>query len=531
MSRFAFCLAVLTAFPAFAAYRDLIAAGDGHKVYYRAGTGLLQTDKQTNSAFDDVSADGSVRASTTYGERYCGFAGSTCWVAPPCSASLTITGPGFERRGPPRKSFVRLDRAGRLAWIDQTTACPPMAFAPNPDQWNGLYELPTMDRIAPANGAKLANNRPGRRLITGSGRALVFIGPQMHWLDATGARQIRHVYGSDEAVTDARGDNIVYVDASPNGWLHWIEAGDDRPLDLYGSAPALTDDGRTLVFLTPGSELRVYDRATRQTRELTRHQYLEFTVGGPAVFAVTTENRLVRIDLDRGEVTTAAEPFPEITSIAAPPTGTQMSCPLICYGTPAPWYTLGRSMVVVVEGRWLNLAGWQVRSAGVEMPLYSLSNTGAWFRVPLDIPRTGNTQQFELYNPDHPLKMTFTGHIQDRVVACLGTLHQDFTRAVTEDDPARPGEIVHIYLTGLHGGDPSLDGVPAPLDRLIPVSDAPPFADPGAGDPVFFGLAPGLIGIQQLDYRVLRASDQPLFSFASVNAHACHAPPVLSAGQ
>ena len=166
------------------------------------------------------------------------------------------------------------------------------------------------------------------------------------------------------------------------------------------------------------------------------------------------------------------------------------------------------------------------------MPLYPLSESAAWFRLPIDLPRTGNWQEFELFNPNHPLTMTFTGHIQDRVVACFGTLHQDFTRVVSEADPANPGEIVHIYLTGLHSGDPSLDSMPAPLDRLIPVSDAPPFADAGAGEALFFGLAPGLTGIQQLDYRVLRASDQPefLFSPGSVNAHACHAPPV-SAGR
>lgn len=524
MLRAAWILAFILIAPAYAAYTHLAATADGRTVFYRAGTGLLLTSEAP--APDDISADGLVQASTTYGERYCGFAGSTCFIAPSCSATLTITGPGFKNEGPRRRTLVRLDRAGRVAWIDQTTACPAMPFT-TPAQLNGLYELPSMNRIAPANGAKLANTRTGRRLITESGRALVFVGPQMHWLDAAGVRQVRHVYGSDEAVTDARGDNIVYVDASPVGFLHWIERGDDQPLNLRGSAPALSDDGRTLAFLSPANELHVYDRSTRTTRRLTGETYLEFTIGGRVVFAVTSQNRLVRVPLDGGEVATVAEPFPEVSAIAAPPIGAAISCPLICYGTPAPWFILGRGMLVVVEGRWLDLPGWRVRSAGVEMPLVPMSATAAWFRLPPDMPRAGNTQTVELLHPDHPLAPAFTTQIQDRVLACFGTLHQDFSRLVTDSDPAQPGEIVHIYLTGLRGGDPAQDGLPAPLDRLIPVSNPPPFSDPGAGEPLFFGLAPGLVAIQQLDWRVLRASNLPLF--AGVNAYACDPPPVSGA--
>jgi uncharacterized protein (TIGR03437 family) len=525
MIRAACSLALLTVLPAYASYSHLVATTDGRTVHYRTSTGLLIPGDTASTAPDDVSADGLIQASSFYGERYCGFAGSTCWTAPPCSASFAISSRGVKVEGSGRKSFIRLDRSGRLAWIDQTTPCPSMSFT-NPPQMNGLYEVPSLTRIAPANGAKLANERTGRRLITDSGRALVFVGPQMHWLDANGVRQIRHVYGSAEAVTDARGDNVVYVDAMPTGWLHWIEQGDDQPLDLEGSAPALTDDGRTLVFLSPHNELRIYDRSTRTTRPLTDNAYLEFTIGGNAVFGVTSRNRLIRIDLQSGEVSTVAEPFPEITSVAAPAMGVSLSCPLICYGTPAPWYVLGRSMLVVVEGRWLDLPLWRVRTAGIEMPLIAMSDTAAWFRIPLDVPRTGNTQTVEFYNPGHPVTMTFTTQIQDRVVACFATLHQDFSRVVSDEDPAAPNEVVHIFLTGLHGGDPALDGMPAPLDRLVYVSDAPPFADPGAGEALFFGLAPGMIGIQQLDWRVLRASEQPLFK--DVSAHACKAPPVIA---
>jgi uncharacterized protein (TIGR03437 family) len=85
---------------------------------------------------------------------------------------------------------------------------------------------------------------------------------------------------------------------------------------------------------------------------------------------------------------------------------------------------------------------------------------------------------------------------------------QDWS-AITDESPAVPGEIVHIYATGLGPVDcPVETGVPAPLDRLCRptrVSDWRWETAPGIIVPaevLFAGLAPGMVGLYQIDVRV-----------------------------
>ncbi len=104
--------------------------------------------------------------------------------------------------------------------------------------------------------------------------------------------------------------------------------------------------------------------------------------------------------------------------------------------------------------------------------------------------------------------------------------HQDFRGLVTNDDPARPGEIVHIYLTGLGPVTPAQpDGVPAPLDPLA-TTDAPVSVKVVSGiaqydqnqwqiaTVLFAGLVPGTVGLYQVDMAVPDTwPDSPLLRF------------------
>jgi hypothetical protein len=350
------------------------------------------------------------------------------------------------------------------------------------------------------------------------------VGIQLSWLDATGARPIRHVAGAFEAVADAGGGNIVYVE-SQVGKLHWI-ATEDEDLGVTGSQPALSDDGRALVFLSPAGWLQVYDRATRTVRRLGAETYSTVALGGSALFAVTSNNRLVRFDLATGASSTLLEPFPEIQSGAAPTLPLSFACPFPCYGPQDLGFVFGRGMVFVLTGRFLDKKGWRARSAGVDIPLHALSDRTAWLQIPTDLARTGNTQAFEIYDPTHPVKFSTVAQIQDRVVVCLGTLHQDFSRVVSTKDRAAPGEIVHVFLTGLSGVERVTNEMVNPTDHPIAVTDPPEFTDSGAADTLFFGLAPGEIGIQQLDIRLRRAFTYE-FSLFWGNSFGCAPPPTL----
>ena len=86
-------------------------------------------------------------------------------------------------------------------------------------------------------------------------------------------------------------------------------------------------------------------------------------------------------------------------------------------------------------------------------------------------------------------------------------VHQDFQSLVTPANPARPGETIHVYLTGLGPLDgPVPTGAPGPLTPLLhPVtplqcvflnSTPQPLAMP------YLGYAVGLVGIYQADLTI-----------------------------
>ncbi len=79
---------------------------------------------------------------------------------------------------------------------------------------------------------------------------------------------------------------------------------------------------------------------------------------------------------------------------------------------------------------------------------------------------------------------------------------------VTDSNPAAPGEILHVYLTG--GGPvipPVATGAANPISPLsnitTPISVvAGNYLGQGPVQVYFFGLAPGLIGVWQMDAAV-----------------------------
>jgi minor extracellular serine protease Vpr len=83
--------------------------------------------------------------------------------------------------------------------------------------------------------------------------------------------------------------------------------------------------------------------------------------------------------------------------------------------------------------------------------------------------------------------------------------HQDFRGLVTRDDPARPGEIVHLYMTGLGPVTPAspLSHVSGQLVAFwqggLPTNMPRP-------EVLFAGLAPGFLGVYQVDVRVPQIS-------------------------
>jgi uncharacterized protein (TIGR03437 family) len=85
--------------------------------------------------------------------------------------------------------------------------------------------------------------------------------------------------------------------------------------------------------------------------------------------------------------------------------------------------------------------------------------------------------------------------------------HQDFHGVVTMADPAAPGEIVHAYMTGLGEVQPTppTGSAPTALSNVSirPLCWVQPPARPQETAGVTFaGLAPGMIGMYQVDIAI-----------------------------
>jgi hypothetical protein len=503
---------VLIAAPLFS-YSNPIATTDDRTLFFQARTTVsadawfrLSVESRevapVSDPLADVNASGDILATATYGGRNCGFGGSTCFLAAPCAATFSIRGRGINSAVVRQRTFVRLDRSGQRAWIIQDMACPSLGLGA-PPPLNGLYESATLSPVAAARGTVLASARHGRRLITDRGQVLTFSGPQLQWLDATGVRNVHHVNGASEAVTDAAGLNVVYIEAGSDA-LHWVAGFSDERLGINGTAPALTDDGTTLVFLALDGSLQLYDRSTRATRRLGSDTYSAFTLGTRAAFAITAEDRLVRLDLATGASAILLEPIPTIRAVDTSEAPVSVVCPLICYGALESQWMASAGSLLILRGERLDLTGWRARTGDFDLPLFSYSPGVAALQLPTRLMRPPDAHQIELFRPDHPIHPSFTLSLQDRMVICLATLHENYDRLVSSEDPAAVGETVHVYVTG--------------------IEEAPVLADPAATELLAFGPAQGLMATQVLDLRILRPAGQQTQLFTGITSHACTVP-------
>jgi len=86
--------------------------------------------------------------------------------------------------------------------------------------------------------------------------------------------------------------------------------------------------------------------------------------------------------------------------------------------------------------------------------------------------------------------------------------HQDFSALVTDQNPAKIGEIIHLYFTGLGMVAPTIaTGVAAPIGplyRLVTPCSCQFFQASGVlpAEILFAGLAPLFIGLEQVDMRI-----------------------------
>ena len=222
---------------------------------------------------------------------------------------------------------------------------------------------------------------------------------------------------------------------------------------------------------------------------------------GNVVYAVTGSNRLLRADITSGEVTELSAAVPRIQIVG---------------GALVP----GARIDLSVSAAPASAPDPAISSGAGAAPLIARSSSAVTFQIPwkaeagstvkLSVP--GNPSEFE-EDDDEQL---FGAIPQFYTLPMSGSIyppyalaaHQDFSALVTDQNPARIGEIVHLYFTGLGMVAPTIaTGVAAPirpLYRLVTPFSCQFFQESGVvpADILFAGLAPLFVGVEQVDMRI-----------------------------
>jgi len=411
-----------------------------------------------------VSSDGQTTATLSYSVRM----GPSMIATPSGLVQVRCNGIDHDVYG----QDFRLSRNGRFV-LDTRFA----NFLPNPnvrDLDTGLtYEIPKVLARHPSHS--VANN--GAILTSGPGEISGFG-------DERGSRQVLYtplgkpsqlLYegdGIDSAAIDAQASTAFILTSIPPGKLIFrtfykliaIDLATRSQTVLYeGFANfvnfTISADGRRLLMQAT-NQLLLWDRASGW-RSLLAHDedFREslLTDNGATVFAITKANRYLRIDADSGVLEQLYAPFPnqlrqssyglysgslvrfqvdysdlklhfQIGDIVLPPIKSEPGL----FDAQLPWEAtglIGASPVVVVSSE--------------------------------DSPFVLRTQIFVL---NRPAPWLFTHPANGNLIAA----NADFTRLIDEGNPARAGELIHFWVTGL-----------GPLNRTLSTGEKGP-ADPPA---------------------------------------------------
>jgi uncharacterized protein (TIGR03437 family) len=221
---------------------------------------------------------------------------------------------------------------------------------------------------------------------------------------------------------------------------------------------------------------------------------------GNVVYAVTGSDRLLRADVPSGAVTELSAAVPHIQ---------------IASGVLVP----GARVDLSVSGAPAGAPPAILSDAGAA-PIIAKSSNAATFQIPwkatvgstvkLFVP--GNISEFE-EDDDSPMQAAVP---QFYTLPASGSAnppyalaaHQDFSALVTDQNPAKIGEFIHLYFTGLGMVAPAIaTGVAAPIGplyRLVTPFSCQFLQASGVltADILFAGLAPLFIGVEQVDMQI-----------------------------
>jgi uncharacterized protein (TIGR03437 family) len=202
-------------------------------------------------------------------------------------------------------------------------------------------------------------------------------------------------------------------------------------------------------------------------------------------------------------------------------------------------FCTGLSIQGVVSARDLplptSLAGVTVTVGGAAAPLFAVADLGSFQQINFQVPLEAVSDQIAVSQNGLQATMTpaLTLNVAGDFFRIGGTRYGIFQHGadyslVTQDNPARGGETIIAYATGLSAAYPAVPtGQPAPLSPLshvpqsidtaqlgydieqtglsvngIAVFDPPPISGDSTGkQPIpFMGLTPGAVGLYQINF-------------------------------
>jgi uncharacterized protein (TIGR03437 family) len=490
------------------------------------------------NAFDlgmaDTSSDGRVMA--IGGERHC--AGSDTVL---CSKqelfSTTITANGQSRDYP---GMLRLSANGQWAFGAGSQSNTPffrtlgyrVNLATGETRLIQWEERPHLDLIQVSSTG---------RTVSDTGTAVFFYQRDIYVLQGD---QISSVPASGltfDAVIDAPGGKIAFsaggtcneiaCPTAPTQVRLTSPGASGSLLLASGYAPSITDDGRQVLYLSDRSgSTQVYmigtdgagdRRLTNETDGITR---AIVSGDGTVSYAVTGRGRLIRIAAAAGTVLELIPSSPYVGTswnvgwtylTALPALAPNKLVTLPGAGLAASGATVAPPLAASLGGVQVNIQGIAAKIAAVGLdsvtvivPAGATPDPAAVVQVNVD-----NETPFEgaraatvsasapEFLPGPPLQF-YSG--------LMLAAHQDWSGLISEQGPARPGEVVHAYAVGLGPTNPAVgygEAAPSqePFARLaIPLlcNSYSQTRFPVTVEILFAGLAPGFAGVYQVDWRV-----------------------------
>ena len=455
----------------------------------------------TYYSLESAAVDGSGSQVAVIARRDC-FGGSGCLPAPKIRSEL-----GEQQY----RGRMSLSRNGRYALLSEDgSILSPVAVV-------DLQTGSRRDWLFP----RTARSRYGRRQVSSSGVAVTASSNELRVSTLESDRTITLPAPAENMAIDDAGRVVVYESDSGVGLVDLKTGESWRLASRSGEGsmqPCLSNDGRIVLYIDSGQAFAVTTDtsvARRLTSDPAGIREVVLSGDGRIAYATTASGRLLRIRIDGSAVeeligqtpvlqgnlaSGAATPgsaftvrgagFASSQVSASPPLPVELNrVRLLLDGLPVPLQTVEPARIVFQ-------VPWETATGPHRLEIVTEAN-GNFETEPvmLDIQRTVFAQ-FETLGREHGVSLSLLPYSL--------AAHGDFSTVVTRANPARPGEIVHLYMTGLgpvappvRTGDPG--PVQPPAEVVTPVRCT---ANDSEAEVLFAGLAPGFVGYYQVSIRI-----------------------------